>query len=194
MLLIPKSLPRQFNAKQRLYLTADEHYNHKNIIQYANRRFGSVGEMNEALIGCHNVIVNPTDHVIHIGDFCFGKREQFIEVLSQLNGHHYFMDGNHDQALEDVVKSADLDMALPANFTILPKLFEFTYSKYKITLCHYAMTKWWCSHYGSLHGFGHSHNTYKHPGRAIDVGVDAQNCLPISIEYFIEQTMKKEIV
>lgn len=191
MLLIPKSLPRQFNTKQRLYLTADEHYNHKNIIQYANRPFGSVEEMNETLIANHNAIVKDTDHTIHIGDFCFGKREHFIKVINQLNGHHYFMDGNHDQALEDLVTS---EVTLPYSFTLLPKLFEFTYSKYKITLCHYAMTKWWCSHYGALHAFGHSHGTYQHPGRAIDVGVDTQMYCPISIETFIDIAERKTII
>lgn len=49
------------------FYTADEHYNHKNIIKYCNRPFSNVEEMDETLIANHNSIVNENDITIHGG-------------------------------------------------------------------------------------------------------------------------------
>ena len=65
---------------------------------------------------------------------------------------------------------------------LLPKLFEFKYNQRKIVLCHYAMTKWWASHYDSLHFHGHSHGKLAAGKNFRDVGVDTTNFNPILID------------
>ena len=101
-MLFNTNLPKQLNKSQRIYLTADQHYGHRKIIQYSNRPFKDLDEMNKVLKENHNKVVRPNDHIIHIGDFLFGKAYDLIRLLRELNGHHYLIDGSHDQALEDV--------------------------------------------------------------------------------------------
>ena len=190
-MLFNTNLPKQFNKSQRIFLTADQHYGHRKIIQYSNRPFKDLEEMNKALKENHNKVVRPDDHIIHIGDFLFGKAYDLIRLLSELNGHHYLIDGSHDQALEDVIDEGGFPEDVKV--TILPKLFEFKYAGHKIVLCHYAMAKWWASHHGALHFYGHSHGNYKHHGRAIDVGVDCHNYSPILLDDAIKRVENRPI-
>lgn len=185
---IPSSLPRQFSKRTKLFLTADEHYFHNKIIQYTGRPFSDAYQMNLQLIENHNSLVGIRDHVIHIGDFVLGNVSNFISILRSLNGIHYFMEGNHDQALAKYIDSSDKPKDVESRVIVLPKYFEFTYNGHPITLCHYAGARWNRSHHGSYHFFGHSHGTYTSPqGKAIDVGVDCHEYFPITIERAMER-------
>lgn len=190
----PPQLPRQFDNSKKLYLTADEHYYHANIIKYQSRPFNNVDEMNNTIIANHNAVVGPNDHIIHIGDFSFGHKEDFIRILRRLNGFHYVIDGSHDKSLAEYAVMENKPTDIQDKLVILPKLFEFSYAGEKITLCHYALSRWWASNHGSLHFFGHSHGNYDHPGRAIDVGVDVQGFTPILIDNAMKLAGKKEII
>ena len=87
--------------------TADYHINHKNIIEYCNRPFKSLKQMNDTIIRNHNERVKEEDTVFHIGDFCFknsngGKVGEGVPVKSseiekQLNGKIIHIKGNHDK-------------------------------------------------------------------------------------------------
>jgi calcineurin-like phosphoesterase family protein len=176
---VPENLPRQSSQKHRLFLTADEHYYHSKIITYQDRPFDDRDHMNNVLVEKHNSAVRQGDHVIHIGDFCLSREpEDFVSIVRRLNGTHYFIDGSHDVVLFRLSDEQIENLGI----TILPKLFEFTFNGEKIVLCHYAMARWWASHHGSYHFYGHSHGHYDNPGRAIDVGVDCHEFLPVQIE------------
>ena len=80
------------------FFTADEHYGHKNIIDYCNRPFSSIEEMDEELIARHNEIVGPNDIVIHVGDFTLMDQERSVhaDYIRKLVGQHIFLQGSHD--------------------------------------------------------------------------------------------------
>lgn len=78
------------------YFTSDEHYGHRNIIEYAGRPFKSVEEMDAALVFNHNRVVRPCDTVYHLGDFCWSDT-RVGNYLAQLNGTHVLIPGNHDK-------------------------------------------------------------------------------------------------
>lgn len=82
--------------KQNTFFTSDTHFFHNNIIQYCNRPFSSVDEMNEKLIENWNSVVGKNDIIWHLGDFCFGKKENIHEILPRLNGRINLVMGNHD--------------------------------------------------------------------------------------------------
>lgn len=78
------------------WLVSDTHFWHSNIIQYCNRPFKNAEEMNEELIKRWNAVVGSNDIVHHLGDFCFGKKENIASILPRLNGKIDLVLGNHD--------------------------------------------------------------------------------------------------
>jgi calcineurin-like phosphoesterase family protein len=65
-----------------IFVTADLHLNHCNIIKYCNRPFKTVEEMNKTLINNWNSKVTKEDVVFHLGDFCFGPYKEFERKLN----------------------------------------------------------------------------------------------------------------
>ncbi len=149
-----------------IFLTADEHYNHANIIKYCNRPFTSVEEMNAALIARHNEVVKDGDTVYHLGDFAFGQKEIVMPIIKQLNGKHIFIQGSHDRWLNGNA----------------PSIIEFRHGNDVWVGCHYAMRVWPKSHYGAYQAYGHSHGHLPPTGRQMDVGVDTHNFYPYSLD------------
>ena len=58
----------------KLFITADHHFNHKNIIEYCKRPFKTVEEMDNIITEKWNKKVGKDDLVIHLGDFALGNR------------------------------------------------------------------------------------------------------------------------
>ena len=79
------------------YFISDTHFYHGNIINYCNRPFSSIEEMNNQLIENWNSIVKPTDIVYHLGDFSFGGKENLLTIKPKLNGRINIVLGNHDK-------------------------------------------------------------------------------------------------
>lgn len=80
-----------------IFITADSHFYHKNILDFEPRPFNSVDEMNAGLIETWNSVVRKTDTVYHLGDFCFGNVKEWLDVLNQLRGNIVLIKGNHDK-------------------------------------------------------------------------------------------------
>ncbi len=78
----------------RLFFTSDTHFNHTNILQYCNRPFKTVDQMNETIITNWNNVVGPDDVIFHLGDFCLGGAEEWNKILDRLNGRIYLVLGN----------------------------------------------------------------------------------------------------
>jgi len=163
---------------KNLFLVADEHYSHKMTNRYSNRPFNSVTEMNEALINNHNNVVTDRDLTIHAGDFTFEKHIDKVEqLISSLNGTHIFLKGSHDYWQKSINKKYNI---------FFNQILEVQHSSKYIVICHYAMSRWPRSHYGSYLAFGHSHGHYTNQGKSWDVGVDNNNYFPVAIKKFIE--------
>jgi calcineurin-like phosphoesterase family protein len=158
------------------FFTADQHFDHKNIIEYCNRPFSSVDEMNNTIINNHNSVVGFNDEVYHLGDFTFIKNHN--KFLSRLNGKHFFIRGNHDH------KNLD------GNYEWVKEVHLFKSKRVKIYLSHYAGLTWPESHKGAFHLFGHSHGKVKGVGRSMDVGVDVNNFTPVSFDEIKKRLLK----
>lgn len=105
---------------QKIFITSDTHFWHKNIIRYCGRPWNSgVGEdgqmivtdenveqMNESMIEKWNSAVGTDDVVYHLGDVAFGDRTRIASIMERLNGRKRLVLGNHDSApgKQDVVK------------------------------------------------------------------------------------------
>src|SRR3990172_6132014 len=78
------------------WVTADQHLGHRNILEYCNRPFSSVEEMDAAIIAKHNEVVLPGDVVYIIGDFTLRPLEEAMNYLARLNGVIHVLPGSHD--------------------------------------------------------------------------------------------------
>ena len=178
-----------------LFFTADQHFGHENIIKFCNRPFRNTDEMTEELIKRHNNKVPKGARVYHVGDMFWRTitPKRAMEILHELNGQHYFIWGNHDETMEEIVARK-----YPTNVTNLIwakdlALVNKEDNHPRITLCHYSMQVWPGSHRGDWHLFGHSHGQLKGIGKSFDVGVDTNNYEPWSIEEVIVKMSTLEV-
>jgi calcineurin-like phosphoesterase family protein len=172
--------PWIFEAQRRglaILLTADEHYRHGKICLYSNRPFRNPEEMEEALVSYHNEESNEDGLTIHVGDSCFGRAPDLLAIAKRLVGRHLFMDGSHDEALRELA-TLGIPEDMKGKIDFLPKMYEFKFEGKKITLNHYKMDKFWCSHHGAFHFYGHSHGNAPNGPRSMDIGVDTNGYRP----------------
>jgi calcineurin-like phosphoesterase family protein len=165
-----------------IFLTADTHFDHENIVGFCERPFSDVNEMNEALVRNWNETVSKHDIVFHLGDFCFNI-ETFDSFIPRLNGHINIVPGGHDKW----VRRAGNKVA------VLPPLVTIEVGKIVVVLCHYAMRVWDREHYGSYHCYGHSHGRLPGLGRSMDVGVDAWDYRPITLDMVMKELEDEEV-
>ena len=91
--------PFKLNSSEvKIWFTSDLqlHFGHQNIIKFCNRPWETTEEMDKALIENWNSVVGKDDIVFDLGDFAFASNWRWKEILSQLNGKHYLILGNHD--------------------------------------------------------------------------------------------------
>ena len=162
---------------ERIWFTSDQH---------CNRPFTDINDMKEKLITNHNSVVKKGDLVYNIGDMFWNSvtLKEALDIRYRLNGNHYYIFGNHDQPFGDkVLRDSFVWCKDAAN--IHPQGHPNIY------LHHYACRVWNGSHRKSWHLYGHSHSnlpeinpsgTLDESPLSFDVGVDAQNYFPISIE------------
>lgn len=180
---------------KEIFVTSDHHYYHENIIDFCDRPFNDVSEMNTEMTKRWNAIVSEDDIVFHLGDFAKGLKDA-IYYLDKLNGKVLFLRGNHDKWTEggglngrdNEIQSFDdfnveiMDSVVEVTFK--NNMFPFTR---KIVLCHYPLRGWGGkSHYtGHLHG--HCHGNLNTNDRMIDVGVDNFDFYPQKLSKLIHE-------
>lgn len=166
-----------------IFFTSDMHFNHFNIMQYCNRPFTSVVEMNEGLIERHNRLVKPTDTVYDLGDFAMnGTYENVSSFMKRLNGKRHCLYGNHfkkkyflQMVEEGIIESHQDVLGISINGTY-------------IWLSHYPHLAWNRSNSGSWNIHGHTHSSKTNSGVPfrVDVGVDNFNYAPVSFDELME--------
>lgn len=167
-----------------IYFTSDLHLNHRAVIRMCERPFGSVEEMDQVLIENINSRIKKNDTLYLLGDITNkGTVASANELISQIKCKNLILVvGNHDKKYDERL------------FKEVHKLTEIHVgvrgTNYSITLCHFPMLSWPKSRHGSIHLHGHIHSRgseynlqMKTEGvRRYDVGVEANNYLPVSLE------------
>jgi len=149
-----------------IYVISDTHWNHKNIIQYAERPFKNVHEMNEFMIANWNKKVGKNDIVLHLGDFALGKKNELLAVKDRLNGHILLINGSHDR---DVLKIKD-DKFVIVEGTL--KLGHIIFSHEPLSTKEIPV--------GFINVHGHIHNKDSYNG--LNVSVEKTDYRPISLD------------
>lgn len=168
------------------FFTSDLHIGHSKIIQYCNRPFSSVQEMDEAFITKWNAKVPPNGKVWMIGDIFFCDAKRATEIMFRLNGEKHLILGNHDKMIRNQKPVQNL-------FTrIYQDLHQETIDGIPVIMCHYPLLSWNRAFHGSFMLHGHVHSTEPTNGihRRYDVGVDANDYAPVSWAE-IKRTLEK---
>ena len=168
-------------ASMAIYLTADLHLGHSSILHLAGRPFGSVKEMDEAIIANYNAIVRPNDIVYLLGDVTFRiPLSQAEALIRRLNGRKVLLRGNHDKTYD------------PALFEDVRDFDSIKVNGVWISMMHYPMLEWPHSRHGAIQAHGHQHNKPGHNEvnreagiRRYDVGVDANRFFPVNAEALV---------
>ena len=162
--------------KDKLFFTADTHFWHKNIMKFTDRPWDTLEEMNEGIIQRWNETV-PEDGVVYIlGDVFFCGVQKAQAIAERLNGELHLVLGNHDKGMKASVKGC---------FTSIKKYYELYVDdegeRQQITLSHFPFLVWCDAQHGAWNLHGHSHGTLTDlGGKRLDVGMDVQDCRPIS--------------
>lgn len=181
-----------------MWFTSDWHFGHKNVLHFGDGRpFGSVEEMNAALIDRYNAMVAPGEQVWVLGDVAMGCIADSLQCCAALNGRKILICGNHDRpvmAKEDEKVAKWIDRYLDeGGFTGV-----WTGNDYDLTLPNGVSVQ--CSHYpysgdgrdgpdrfldrrpvdrGNWLLHGHVHDRWRVNGRQVNVGVDVWNYRPV---------------
>lgn len=115
---------------KNLYI-ADTHFGHGNILRFDSRPFSTVDEMESELVNRWAMAVEPKDTVYILGDFCWGKEDEWLRILSQLKGNKVLIRGNHDLK--------NMSSRLRNHFQDVKDYKEITDEGRHVILSHYPM-------------------------------------------------------
>jgi len=164
-----------------VWLTADWHLYHKNIISYCKRPFDNEFEMTNFIIERVKVRVNPEDVLVVLGDVSIKSSRKWIpyliHLISQIPGKKILVRGNHDLYPLEIYKEMGfkyiVDYIIFKNFVFVHNP-ENTFKGY-FTFC------------------GHVHEKWKFKNNCVNVGVDVWNFKPILIEEIVKKDEAEEI-
>jgi calcineurin-like phosphoesterase family protein len=156
-----------------IFFTSDTHFGDHRVLNISRRPFGSVAEMDAAMVERWNALVTSEDEVWHLGDFA--RSAQLAgEMFAKLNGRKHLIIGNNDpQAI------LCLDWASARHYA------EIEEGGVRLVLCHYPFRTWNGIGRGAVNLHGHSHGRLKPFTRQFDVGVDVREFRPVKLESLI---------
>jgi len=168
-----------------IWVTADQHFGHANIVRLCKRPFDDVAHMDTTLINNWNSVVLPEQDVWCLGDFTY-KGKHPAAYLSRLNGRIHLLYGNHDKP-KKIQECLDMGLIAFAGY-----VHHLGWNNQRFWLSHYGHRVWPGSNRGVYHLYGHSHGRLPPHNRSMDVGVDVHNFFPISLQTVVDTLSNKE--
>lgn len=160
------------------WFTSDLHLGHTNIIEYCNRPFKSIKEMDDSIIKNINETVDEDDTLFVIGDFCMKKSTEASDAPQKAFDYYrnqikckniVFVFGNHDHNNGTCSKIRSVVLELSGYCIYLTHNPKFACDKFKFNFC------------GHHHGkFGKFINLKK-SSVIVDLSVDNWNFRPVNI-------------
>lgn len=168
-----------------IWFTSDLHFGHERIIDYCDRPWSNLEEMEDGLINNINRVVGPDDDLYILGDVFFVDTQKSQEILRKIHGVKTLIRGNHDR-INSLAKAKEIGFEGFLNNGVIEL------GHHRINLSHYPYRgdsgpedrhperripdngRW------LLHG--HVHRTWKvkRAERMINVGCDVWNYAPIN--------------
>jgi calcineurin-like phosphoesterase family protein len=182
--------------EKKIWLSADQHFEHVNILKYCDRPFENVTEMARVIMQPYkNGGIHPFDAVYWLGDLCFGKcTPTYVKApcrIEMIRGNHdkmrdedYEKMGVHVQDSIEIEYGGEKILLVHDPMRVLRDEAEkrgtslkgrnLTWDEpYILQLAEELPQKVFC---------GHVHRLFKRFGQFINVGVDVWDYRPITIE------------
>lgn len=160
------------------YYTSDLHLSHKNIIEYENRPFDSVKEMNDVIIDNINSRLSPDDELYILGDFTLDIDIRIVgNLIKRIKCKKHLIIGNHDHFARYE--------ELSSLFESVQHYLEIDDEGQKVILFHYPIQNWNGKNHGSVHLYGHVHSKEElqlKEKNAFNVGVDVNDFMPMTLK------------
>lgn len=201
---------------RNIYFTADWHIGHANVLGFDNRPFNDINHMSEGLIKRFNACVRERDVCYFLGDMGFGG-DKLQSVMDRLNGTKILILGNHDKKRQAMMNSGFDAVMNSCSMYIQGELVTMSHCPLRgvkredtagMRGCDGSEnwhkeeknTQFSVDNVGQFHLHGHIHSpnsgkSVKILGRQYDVGVPANNYIPVSIstiESWIHITKRNE--
>lgn len=141
------------------YYVSDFHLFHKNVTKegkdFDNRPFENLEQMHACIKEKWNSKINNGDTVYILGDIAMrGTQEDLIAFVSTLKGRKVLVRGNHDdvkdlrykQLFDEICDYKEIKDTLNGESV-------------KLVLSHYPILMWKDQHAGTIHLYGHLHNS-----------------------------------
>ena len=178
----------------RILFSSDHHFQHGNIIKYANRPFRDAQHQDRRLITEWNYRVKSDDLVYYLGDFICRGGERGVPggylkpkyYIDKLNGQIIFILGNHDRnnGLKHGLDSAQIRFA-NLKFHMEHRPPAGSSLVYAAGVDIYVDTDadvWLCGHVHQLWKYKTHRNKYNRKMLIYNVGVDVHDFRPVLID------------
>lgn len=143
------------------YYISDLHLFHKNVTgegnNFDNRPFDTLEEMHKYIKEKWNRKITNGDTVYILGDVALrGINTKLIALVAQLRGNKILIKGNHDDVRD--LRYSNLFDEIVEYKEVTDTLNKQTV---KLVLSHYPILMWKGQHRGTIHLYGHVHNTFE---------------------------------
>ena len=164
-------------SNRNIFLWSDNHYGHKNIIQYTGRPFENAQQMNDQMTLNYLDVVTDNDIVIFCGDVSFMNLDDMNEVLDLLPGYKIQIVGNHDIDRKGKLSNLNFD---ERHMCLVLNLPDYNY---QLLLTHYPLDK---VPPNCFNCHGHIHDNVANPWN-INVCVEHTEYAPQNLTKVIER-------
>jgi len=167
---------------QNTWVISDTHFFHVNVGRYCNRP----ENWQELIINNWNSSISPKDTVLHLGDFAFGKKNNFDILTEMLNGKMILIRGNHDRLSRTRYESRGVTICNT------PIKFEFS-ERTKVIFSHRPIVP---LEDGWINLHGHIHNSPPPPEGStlrpnhINMSAEVRDYRPWRLDEIIDLTQK----
>ena len=167
-----------------VYVIADLHLGHANIIRYCSRPFvfSDSREMDHVLIKNWNYTVSPKTRIYCLGDLRYGKdAEPASQYRKRLRGDIIFIRGNHDEQETGTISSV-----------------ETGYGNLKFLLIHDPSDAPPSFDGWIIHGHHHNNDLRHYPymnfiDRRVNVSAEVIGYKPVSLHEIVQRIKEREI-
>ena len=159
--------------------TSDTHFGDPRVLRIDRRPFADLAEHDAALTARWNAAVAPEDTVWHLGDVALARSVDDVAArLAALNGTKHLIIGNNDGP----ATLAAAGWASVAHYAEIDAAAGPDPVERHLVLCYYAFRT--CNRMGRgvLNLHGHSHGKLGRQTRQHDVGVDAWDFRPVTLD------------